>query len=266
LPYDRDELLNRVYARATGLWWRRRVAPITAGVLVLTLAIGVPLLRAGGGGRGTTRLATAPHDATSSAPSGVAPGDPAGTTTTAPNAASHPSTTATTTSQVSGAHPTTTPATHPPGATTTTTTGACHNSHDPACGEFHWVNPGANAPISVGITFSPAHPVAGQTVTFTVHAVDPDATPVTDCGADYAGGGGGCAHTMECAINTGAWDPPPRQRGEATFSHQHAFAKGTYTVTFFVESAGGSKNNGQCGSQPNPYASDGQGSTTVVVS
>ena len=59
MPSERDELLDRVYARANGLWWRRRFAPVTAGVVVLSLAIGVPVLRAGDGDR-PTKLATAP--------------------------------------------------------------------------------------------------------------------------------------------------------------------------------------------------------------
>jgi hypothetical protein len=261
-------MLDRVYARATGLWWRRRFAPVAACAVALTLAISVPLLR-GGNGRGTTRLATQPHETSSTAggAGGITPGDPGdpGTTTTitAPGKATTSTAGGNVSSPVSSNHPTTSTT-----GTTTPATDRCRNNNgDPSCGEFHWAtNPGANAPLTFEISSSPAQPKAGQNVTYTVRVVDPDASPIANCGADYAGGGGGCAHTMECAANYGAWDVPSRQRGESTFTYQHVFASaGTYTVKFYAESMQGTKSNGSCAAQPNPYASDGAGTTTVTV-
>jgi hypothetical protein len=240
--------------------WMRRFGPAIAGAVILALVVAIVLLR-GGGDQPSTRLAADSDTSTSLPEVGGAPSDPGATTTT--TSSGHTSSTG-----GNSASPAISTSTTRRGDTTTTS-GACRNSHDANCPEFHWgTDPGANAPITVDVSYTPAHPTHGETVTFTVHAVDPDATPISECGdGDYGGDGYGCVHTMECRINTGAWDVPPRQRGEATFSHQHAFATaGTYTVSFSVESAGGSKNNSSCGSNPNPYASEGHGSTTVVVS
>jgi hypothetical protein len=263
LPSDRDELLDRVYARANGLWWRRRFAPITAGVVVLSLAVGVPLLRAGDSGHRPTKLATAPNETTSTAASGIAGGESTPSTIGPQPTTTRPSGVVSTVATKPS--PTTSPTTTRP---TTPPSDRCRNNNgDSSCGEFHWAtDPGPNAPLTFEISSSPAAPKTGQTVTFTVHVIDPDASPINDCGADYAGGGGGCAHTMECAANYGAWDVPAKQRGEATFTYQHVFSSaGTYTVKFFAESMQGSKTNGSCAGQPNPYASDGAGTKSVTV-
>ncbi len=277
MPSERDELLDRVYARADGLWWRRRFAPITAGVLVLSLAIGIPVLRSGDGGR-PTRLATAPNETSTSVEpdtmGGVAePGDPATTTTTTATSAGSPAKPTTT---VKRGGVTGTPV---PGAPTTTTAPGtappdrCRNNNgDPSCGEFRWAtSPGPNAPLAFTITYSPQKPHPGQEVTFTVRVVDPDASPINSCGDAYDDqptfAAVGCMHTMECAANYGPWDVPPKQRGEATFTYKHAFVSaGEHTAEFHAESLQGSKSAGQCAAQPNPYASVGSQTVKVAVS
>jgi hypothetical protein len=160
---------------------------------------------------------------------------------------------------------TTAPAAH----TSTTADDRCRNNNgDSSCGAFRWASdPGSNAPLQFDVTSSPASPQVGQSVTYTVHVVDPDAAPVNNCGVDYDGGGGsGCAHTMECAANYGTWDVPPKQRGDATFTYTHTFTSaGQHSVTFSAESMQGQKTNGSCAAQPNPYASYGSKQVTTNV-
>jgi hypothetical protein len=266
-------MLDRVYARATGLWWRRRFAPITAGAVVLCLAVGVPLLRAGGGDR-PTKLATQPRDATSTVPEGAssgAVGDAATTSTTGPVAASP--TTSRPNGSVSTVVPKPAPTTTSAPRSGTTPVDRCRNNNgDASCGDFRWASdPGANAPLGFTVTYSPQQPHAGEEVTFTVRVVDPDASPIHSCGDAYDDqptfAAVGCAHTMECAANYGSWDVPAKQRGEATFTYKHAFVSaGDHTAEFHAESLQGSKSAGQCAAQPNPYASVGSQVVKVTVS
>lgn len=48
----------------------------------------------------------------------------------------------------------------------------CHNSHDPACGEFSWTNAVANTPLQWQITWEPQEPKVGEVVTFHFSATD----------------------------------------------------------------------------------------------
>ena len=196
-------------------------------------------------------------------------GDAATTTSTTGRLAASP-----TTSRADGSVGTVVPK---PPATTTTRPGAqadrCRNNNgDQTCGEFRWAtDPGANAPLAFTITYSPQQPHAGQEVTFTVRVVDPDASPINNCGDAYDDqptfAAVGCMHTMECAANYGSWDVPPKQRGEATFTYKHAFVSaGEHSAEFHAESMQGSKSAGQCAAQPNPYASVGSQPVKVTVS
>lgn len=265
MPSDRDELLRRVYRRANQLWLTRRIVP--AGVAAMLVIIGAVAVipRLGDEGTPSVRLATGDRtDSTSTADGGVA-----GDTTTTAGPRGTP-----TTRTAGDPNQTVSTVVPPPGPTTSTTrapgTDPCRNNNgNPDCGEFRWAsNPGANAPLEFTVTHSPAQPKAGQQVTFTVRVVDPDATPINDCGSDFDGNqGGGCAHTMECALNYGAWDVPARQRGEATFTYTHTYTSpGSKTATFYAESMQGAKTNGSCAAPPNPYASYGEASKTLTVS
>lgn len=159
---------------------------------------------------------------------------PASTTTTAAT-----STTSTTTSSTS--------TTVPPTATATTEAPVvCRNSRDPVCGEFYWDPVPANQPVTFDVTFDPAQPVAGQPVTMTVEAHDPEAGilimgsgETASCRpgwGDGTSGVGGCIRTVEQRNEhpprTGPWDPPPPVGASTTGFFQHTYAQpGTYTVT-----------------------------------
>jgi hypothetical protein len=274
LPSDRDALLERVYSRANAMWWRRRALPLGAAALVLL--VGVAVMWPGHGRRDTTRVQLAgpeaDADATTTVPA-LGGDDPTAATTTTT------STTRPKDPNASVSSPIQTTTTTRFGQTTTTAFNHCRNNNgDPSCGEFRWASdPGANAPLQFDVTWSPSQPHAGQVVTFTVHVVDPDATPINSCGDFYAPAsattttwtpyGSTCAHTMECAANYGPWDVPPKQRGENTFVFKHTFASaGAYDATFSAESMQGAKTSNQCGSPPNPYASGGITHVAVNVS
>ena len=278
MPSERDQLLQRVYGRASRLWLTRRVAPVAAAVLVVVAGV-VVIPRLGDDGRPSVQVAARDGGTTVPEVEGGAPGqvDPAapGETTTTASPAAGP---ATTVPRKPG-DPNQTVSTNapPPGATTSTTrspgSDPCRNNNgNDSCGQFRWASdPGPNAPLQFTITYSPQQPHAGQEVTFTVRVVDPDASPINACGDAYDDqptfAAVGCAHTMECAANYGTWDVPPKQRGEATFTYKHAFVSaGEHHAEFHAESMQGTKSAGQCAAQPNPYASEGSGSVKVMVS
>jgi len=179
-------------------------------------------------------------------------------TTDPPPASTVPSTTSTT-----AAPPTTTAvAVQQPAPTTTATTAlVCHNSYNPACGPFRW----APAPVptdqaSVSISYSPADPVAGGQVTFTVRISDPDTT-VSTCGqVEYGDGmGQGCAAGTApmCPIRYGPWDLPAKHATSATATYPYTYAAaGTYTVKVRYPTGN------PC---YDPYQSQVTGTDTVVV-
>lgn len=90
---------------------------------------------------------------------------------------------------------------------------------------------------------SPAAPKAGQTVTFTLRAVDPDSHFVLDgiwcdnSGYSFGDNSPGHACAVSCAaVNEyGPWDPPPPQPGDLTFTMQHTYnTAGTFHAQFGV--------------------------------
>jgi len=108
---------------------------------------------------------------------------------------------------------------------------------------------------------SPAHPVAGQTVTFSVSASDPDA-PIDPggCGTHHAFGDERYGTT--CSPSCAAPDPsatyqPVAGRLDETFTHAYV-APGTYTAVFDYHSGG------EC--TGNPYSSSGEARISVTVS
>jgi hypothetical protein len=238
---ERDELLDRVYGRARQLWWQRRVAPVVAASLVLLGLVTAPVLLRDGG-RAPRKVAAIDQPTTTV--------EDTTTTTTAEEAA--PTT-------VLDA-PTSVPRTTVP---RTTTSLVCRNSRDPRCGPFRWdPDVGTNEPISVEATFSPSSPKVGDTVTFTVNSVDPDAAPIIThgCGTATAFGDADrsyCSASCLAPDRFGPWSPPPRQRGTQTEVLTHVYAAaGTFQAQFDRISIG------QC--SDNPYASEG-GSATVTV-
>ncbi|HZQ28671.1 MAG TPA: hypothetical protein VFA94_13325, partial [Acidimicrobiales bacterium] len=144
--------------------------------------------------------------------------------------------------------------------TTTTTALMCRNSYDPKCGQFHWdPAPAPAAPASLTVTFSPANPKAGDTVTFTVHHHDPD-TNVVACGTeDYGDQSVGCAADYPaCQTRYGPWDPPAKKPDDGTNTISHTYkAAGTYTVRIEYPAGPGCYD---------PYAGKVSGSVTITIS
>lgn len=248
VPRTRDDLLADVTRRGDHLRLRRRSLIAVSVTAVAAVLVGIPVLVRDTGAR---RVIAAASSTT------VSPA-PVDDTTTTPTDA--PSTTV-------AASATTTPTTRP---RPTTTTLACRNSANPACGPFRWdPNPGDNAGLEVQISISPIQPRAGQPVTFTITAVDPDAAPVV-AGDEGPGAcnppGYGDDPVGRCIAGClapemyGPWTPPPRQRGERKVMYSHTYARaGDYNAMFYFRSG-----NGPCGYDP--YSNDGDTPITVHVS
>src|SRR5581483_2333061 len=113
----------------------------------------------------------------------------------------------------------------------------------PRCGPFRWdPAPGANAPLSISITYTPQNPHPGDVVTFTVHVVDPDASPIIAGEQTCNPPGFGDVGTTRCSPTCaqpgyGPWTPPARQRGDRTVTYTHPYdSAGTYTAHFWFAS------------------------------
>lgn len=228
-----EEMRNVVGAKAKALRARRqRLGLALCSLVVLAAAVLVGVgrngsrpgteVRTASGGFNASTVTTAPAP-TSTTEESVAVALPTtATTVQAPSTTSRPTATATT-------ETTTTTAT-----TTTTRTLVCHDSTDPACGPLAWdPPPGANAPLTVKVTFAPAASKAGDTVTFRVTGDDPDA-PVGDCWttATYGDSAGRtCIPSGVCLPMYGPWTPVATPgHDELTDSHVYA-AAGTYVAT-----------------------------------
>lgn len=252
---DDEELLQHVVRRGTALRRRRRVLrATTAAVAVTALAMVPATLLSRGGHDQARRLAT-----TQGADASTTTSEETTTTTTVEE---------TTTTTAAPAVETTVP--HPTTTTTapTTTTTSCYESYDPACGPFHWdPPPGPDQPATLTVTYSPAHPHVGQTITFPLTYTDPDSQPeLTLDGGDWGDGDMWAAEpsVVNCPnlrARYGPWPTPPRQGGTAQGeAPTYGYAKsGTYTVT--VRASG----RHSCEEEPNPYEGDAVGSVTVTV-
>jgi hypothetical protein len=138
---------------------------------------------------------------------------------------------------------------------------SCRNSYDEACGPFRYERqPDKNQPLKVDVRVSPSRPKAGQEVTFTVVANDPDATIDRECVGGHYGDGlsdpKSCSSAI-CFAQHGTWTPPPKRsdRLQMTFRHVYS-AAGTYEAAFpFLSS-------GECG---NPFDSRSDGLVNVTV-
>lgn len=240
MPYNREQLLDRIYDGADHLWLRKRA--ITAAIVILLVGVAGALAVIVNRDNDGERVATTQDSLVTST---IAPTP----TVTTPE----PTTTA-----VVAPTPTTATA----GGATATTAVVCRNSTSDACGAFRWdPNPGANAPLTATVTWAPEVPHVGDEVVFTVHADDPDASPIFD--SNCAGGASsaqfgddGAPSGTFCAAacndhRRGPWTPPARQRGENTFVYRHVYrAPGAYQPRFgfFSATAAG-------GCPANPYGS-----------
>lgn len=233
MPSD-DEIYDAVITRGRAMRRRRRsVFGASAIAAVVAIALAVAGLASGDGGEAVVA-------------------DGAGSTTTATDATatSAPTTTSSSTETTVGAVTTTTEpgpsSEHPP--MTTAPPPSCRNSRDPACGPFAWDPVPANEPIAFVVTVSPERPVAGQPVTVSVHARDPEAgllyvgpNPHGFCTPQWGDSDspGGCSRTADRRIEdpprTGPWDPPAPVGASASGTFEHTYtAPGTYTVTVYA--------------------------------
>jgi len=165
---------------------------------------------------------------------------------------------------------TTAPPTRPgaasaPGPTPTTT--PCRNSQDPACGPFVWdPDPGPNQPLSGQVTYSPASPRAGDTVTFHFTANDPDDDTIAVCNFSYGDGQAVVCDPYElmvrgaCPDPHGPWTPPARKPGTYDYAgYPHTYQQpGTYDASFDLHSGH------YCNTDP--YASSTTLHVRVIVS
>jgi hypothetical protein len=248
-PSPLDVLAGRVVARQ-----RRQRRTAVAGALTLALVVSTSVVAAAQrqGGTKHVRAADMPNATTSST-------DDPTTESTNTTSTSVPVTTST----MAGA-------TAPPRSGTTTTTKPCRNSYDPDCGAFYWLtSPGANAPMTFSVTYTPEHPKAGEEVTFHIVADDPDAPQ--DNWLSYRLGRtlriGDYASCPRWRLKYGGWSPPARIHGHYEWDltltvpeHDWEWDWEFSTNSAFCDV--GSLDDGSAGARDgkNPYASPGRAS------
>jgi hypothetical protein len=130
--------------------------------------------------------------------------------------------------------------------------------------------------LTVTITVSPSSPIAGEPVTFTITASDPDSTymgrPGIDdgCSAGFGDGAisvspdtcGGISPVFCPPLPHGPWTPPAKHSVQKTYTVTHTYGKaGTYQAGFALQSIGDPT---YCGYDP--YANYRESDLTVNVS
>jgi len=274
-PFD-----SHVFERAQKLVDRRRLLLGLGAAVAIALTAAIPgVLTSGGSGKSVKTTASAQAGTTTSivgdgsvsaelgAPMPTVP--PPSSTTTQPPAVLGTSFTqapTTTTPKAAGKS-----APRGPAPTTASTAPACHNSYDPACGQFSWNPPPANdQPEQVTLTPSNTTVKVGDQVGFQVKVSDADNRNFVECAFkwDYGDGAQNDIQTTHCDPKPGAdpcpprygpWTPPAAQSGNEEFAGiGHAWSTpGTYTVTYTHDS--------RPNSCYNPYASAGTGTATITV-
>lgn len=161
-------------------------------------------------------------------PSSAATSTTSGTSSTSSGPVA-PSSSAPTDDTGSSAAPSETPAPTPQDA--------CHDSTDPACGDFYWLTaPPANAAIVVHATPSSATVAAGELVVVTIDVSDADA-PVYARAMEWEPPMIGLPAAYVQSRH-GGWDPPAPTPGSATYTFSHVYATpGTYEALFTVQTA-----------------------------
>jgi hypothetical protein len=189
-----------------------------------------------------------------------------------PSAAPSPTATAT-------ASPTPIPTATATAAGTPAATARCRNSTEASCGAFRFdPAPQRDDAIAVKVTFSPKEPKAGDTVTFSLTATDPDSEVVLV--GTYRFGKGQSAVVVDdapdrCPRAYGAWDPPQAKAGSADEELRHTYRDaGRYEAEFSFYSrsytagqhtwptAPPGDSNGRC---IDPLASSGTNTVTITV-
>lgn len=162
---------------------------------------------------------------------------------------------------------------------TPTAAAACRNSTVPSCGDFRFDPEASDDQIDVDVSYQPRSPKAGDRVTFTLRARDPDSSRVFLGTYEFTEDGPGEIAKDDfgkCPRAFGPWDPPREQGGSATKILSHTYEEaGTFeaTFTFFSHSYERSKHpwpndppgdrEGRC---IDPYASSGKADVTLRVS
>ena len=262
---------------------RRLLVGLSAAVVVALIAAAAGLLSGGGDGQSVQATGAAQATTvTSLSGEGVVNADPGvlatqpappgpTTSTTAPalvlgTVITRPPTTAAPKPAAKAPAPSTTAAlknTTPPNGSPPTS--VCRNSYDSACGPFSWQPPpDPNQPITGQVTANNTTVRVGDTVTFTVTGMDPDAAPLQECNINFGDGQGyhcdprPAVDPSYCPPQYGPWTPPAKKQGTINTPMDHSYSQpGTYQVTFNVRSAMQECNN--------PYASSADFQITIVV-
>lgn len=175
------------------------------------------------------------------------------------------------------ASPTPTPA--PTRAAAPTEDPACRNSTDTDCGAFRFDPEPDDEPVEVHVKISPAAPKVGDTVTFTIVAVDPDSRDVQLGTYEFTEQGPGAVGSDDlgtCPPAFGPWDPPDAEGGRLERELRHTYREaGTYEATFTVFTHSYSRDDHSWPSEPpgdsdgrcrDPLRSSGKADVEVVVS
>ncbi len=157
----------------------------------------------------------------------------------------------------------------------------CLNSTDHRCGDFRWDPTPTNQPVTIdSVVVDPPHPIAGQTVTVTIHWSDPDVDLAYSESA--CNGAGTCdpqpAVACPFARNppTGSWSPPPPGPGAGTLVEQWPYeVAGTFTWSIRIATYSSAVqafardhdqfSGGRCGGLPDPYSSYIEVSDPITV-
>jgi hypothetical protein len=155
----------------------------------------------------------------------------------------------------------------------------CRNSTAASCGTFRFDPRPVDDQVDVDVTISPSSPKAGDTVTFTLRATDPDSPFVFRGTYEFTQHGPGKVAREDvgsCPRAYGPWDPPVGKRGSLQTTLRHTYREaGTFeaTFTFFSSSYRSSDHpwpdrppgddDGHC---IDPYGSSGKRDVIVRVS
>ncbi len=153
---------------------------------------------------------------------------------------------------------------------------SCVQSYLASCPPQTWSPMPINKALTIRVSYSPQHPLPGQTVTFNVVLDDPDDANHLQLDSAYYGdaastaGAGASVGAVTagplppgCQTPRGTWPPPPPgPAGHVELQRTYTYTSpGTYQVRFTASSG---LNVNPC-ALPDPYASFAQSTADVVV-
>lgn len=147
---------------------------------------------------------------------------------------------------------------------------ACHNAADPACGPARWdPQPAPNRPATARLAKAGAdvEGTAGQPLELSVVWDDPDGPQLAATTACW--GDSPCPEPQPPCTNPNAygnWTPPTPKPGSGTVRPGHTYERpGSYQVTMTLHTAAWNRQG--CVPKPlgDPYASEANIATTVLV-